>query len=68
MRKKKPPERIIHDETAEFMRLMELQNARIAAREKQKEAEVDHIRIQREKEYREKYGKLRARRHNHNQN
>jgi len=54
-------------DTAEFLRIMNERNAAIAAREAEKgrpeEPSEDPIRLQREKERREKYGELRAREH-----
>jgi len=50
-------------QTSEFLKILERQNAAIAAREAAK-AETpgeDPIRLQREQERREKYGQLRAR-------
>lgn len=52
------------ERTANFLRIVNEQNTSIAAREAQLEAEKvqpDLIRLQREKERREKWGALRAR-------
>ena len=55
------------ESTERFLRLVNEQNARIAAakaREVALEQDLtDHIRLQREKERREKWGQLRAREH-----
>lgn len=53
------------EETARFLRLMNEENARIAAREAAllKEVPVDPVREQKDKERREKWGQLRAREH-----
>lgn len=52
--------------TANFLRLLEEQNAVIAAQEAERKAQLpkpDQIRLQREQERREKWGTLRARKH-----
>jgi hypothetical protein len=49
--------------TDEFLHLLDEQSARIVAREVVKEASVDQVRLQRDQERREKWGRLRARQH-----
>jgi hypothetical protein len=51
-------------DTESFLRMLEEQNARIAAREAEAEAQKpkpDELRLQRDAERREKWGQLRAR-------
>lgn len=48
---------------ADFLRIMNEQNDRMAARQVEKEADVDQIQLQRDRERREKWGRLRARPH-----
>lgn len=47
--------------TDDFLRLLNEQNARLAAIEVEKENSVDQIRLQRDQERRERWGTLRAR-------
>lgn len=52
------------DSTAEFFRLMNEANERIAAAEaKKNEPDLDQVRLQKDAERRERYGQLRAREH-----
>jgi hypothetical protein len=49
--------------TDDFLRLINEQNERIVAREVEKEASIDQVRLQRDQERRERWGQLRAREH-----
>lgn len=51
------------ESTEKFLRRLNEQNAAIAAREAKKSPGEDPVRLQREKDRREKWGELRAREH-----
>jgi hypothetical protein len=57
---------VMDESTAEFLRVMNERNAAIAARQAREEAQTpkpDELRLQRERERREKWDQLRARTH-----